>query len=248
MVIALVFHARDEGARLVLDELERARAVDVLLVPGIAVLGEVLIRVDEVERRGHRRQERARRKLQFEDHRVVVGHLDSVDHLVEGLARRSDAFRREDDLVVGRDDIFCVQRITVMELDAFLDMKGVGQAVLTDIEARADIALQVGRVRRVIRVHADQKAVERRDRVDHAERGLDMAVIGRDLRADHDIQRATGFRCVRHGAGRHGGSRHRTQRKLPKFGSHQFLPGLLTVDFRTLSLGPAFPFPLIPGV
>ena len=241
VVIVLVLHPRDESARLVLDEHERPGAVDVHLVPSVAVLVEILLRVDEGIGIRHRRQERARRERQLEDHGEVVGCGHRLDHLVERLACRRDALRREDDLFPGRHDVGRGQRRAVVELDALADLEGEEGAALRARRhiAFAQVALEVGRIARIGRVDPHQQAVERRDRMDHAEGGLDMAVIGRDLRADDEIQRAAVFRRLRHRTEREGGRGHRTQRKFPQFGLHQYLPGLLTVDFRDLSVASA---------
>ena len=59
VVVVLVALAFDVGARLMFDESEGARTVDVLLVPGITFFVQILLRIDEVVGRGHGRQERA---------------------------------------------------------------------------------------------------------------------------------------------------------------------------------------------
>ena len=49
--------------------------------------------------------EGAGRELQLEDHRVIVGRRDAVDGNEERLSRTGDAFRREDELLIGGDDV-----------------------------------------------------------------------------------------------------------------------------------------------
>ena len=60
--------------------------------------------------------------------------------------------------------------------------------------AFTSIAKKIGWVRRIVWIDSNEQAVERTDRVDHAECRLDMGVIGRDLAAHHEVQNTSLFR------------------------------------------------------
>ena len=62
-MIAVVLGTLDEGARLMLDKLKRTCAVNVFLVPVVAMGIEILLRDRDVERRRYRRDKRARREF-----------------------------------------------------------------------------------------------------------------------------------------------------------------------------------------
>ncbi len=219
-MVVLVLHTRDECARLVLDELERARAIDVLLVPLQAIRRQVLISVDEVERRRHRGKVSARRELQLHLVGVAVHDTVALHHCVECLARRRDAFGRIDDLLVSRMDVIGVQRLAVVEGHALTDLVGVCQTVFRDFPAFASVAFEVV-FRRIVRIDTDQQAVERRDRVDHAKRRLDVRVIRRDLRADDELQRSARYGRLGQCASGECGQGRRADSGFPEFGAHE---------------------------
>src|SRR5207244_6324864 len=100
VVIGVAF-APDGLAGFVGDELERAGAGDVLLVP-VRILVESGLAVDPRIRIGKRWQEGIGREFQPEYDRRRVRRLDLVDHRKIALTRAGDAFRREDDLVPAR--------------------------------------------------------------------------------------------------------------------------------------------------
>ena len=83
-----------------LDVARNAAAVDVLAMPLVPMLVQVLLAVDPVERRRDRRHEGAGRELEVEHQRGVVGRFDGLHHLEERLAGARHALRRKDDLVV----------------------------------------------------------------------------------------------------------------------------------------------------
>ena len=56
------------------------------------------------------------------------------------------------------------------------------------------VALKVGRIRRIFRVYPNQQAVERPDGMHHTERGFLMAIIRWDLAGHYKIQRAAWLR------------------------------------------------------
>ena len=75
-----------------LDKHEGARAVDIVLMPIVAVGLHVLLAVNPIERGSHRWQESTRGKFQIEDHRLIVRRIDGVDHLEERLTYTLRAF------------------------------------------------------------------------------------------------------------------------------------------------------------
>ena len=163
------------GALHVLDELEGAGAHDVLLVP-VDVLGQCVRLVDEVVGRGQGEEEGALRVLQAEAHRGRVRRLDHLDRPVLALAARPDALRREDDLVVGRLDVFRRHLGPVVELDPSPELERVGEALLRHGPALGQIADGFG-AGGVSRIDPEERAVEGRERVDEPERLLPVAVV-----------------------------------------------------------------------
>ncbi len=145
---------------------------------------------------GERRQERGRRIFETEDDRVLVGRFDLVDHRVITAARADDPGRRRDDLVPARRHVIGRERRVVGEFNVGTNSEGIGSAVVHRLgDFGADIAHEVGRRGRVLRIDPDQHAVERRDRVDRRERVLAVAVPARRrVGRDHVGQRAAALR------------------------------------------------------
>ena len=84
-----------------------------------------------------------------------------------------------------------------MELHVLANLEGVlGSALGTGgYAAFAEITLKVGGVRRIARVHPDQQTVERPNRVNHAESGFLVTIVGWNFAAHHEAQGATLFGC-----------------------------------------------------
>ena len=64
--------------------------------------------------------------------------------------------------------------------------------------ARADVTDEISRRLRVVRVKANQQAVEWPDWMDHAEGGLSVPVIGRDLAAYNELEDPASLRRIGH--------------------------------------------------
>src|SRR5262249_61233894 len=84
VIIIWVAHTLDRLADLIVDEFERSRAENVLLVPA-RVLVESFFLIDPTIGVSERRQKRARREFQMEDYGCRIGRLDRVDHHVMAL-------------------------------------------------------------------------------------------------------------------------------------------------------------------
>ena len=185
MVVIRVALAPDRLARLVADQLEGARTHDVFLVPARVPVEDLLL-VDPGVGIGERRQKSAGRKFETEHHGQRVRHLDLVDHDVEALTRAGDAFRRIDDLAPARCDIDGCQRRPVVKLHPVANLEGVGPAVIGRLRhLGAEIAHEIGRRGRVLRVDPDQDTVIRRRRMHRRVGCLAMAIearwrVGRD--------------------------------------------------------------------
>src|SRR5271155_4234093 len=133
----------DRLAGIVADELERARAEDVLFVP-VRVLVEDFLFIDPGIGVGQRRQKRVGGELQPENHGGRIGGLDFVHHDEVTLSGADDALRREDDLIPARRDILRRQWRAVGEFDLFADLEGVGHAVVGRLRhRRAQIADEI---------------------------------------------------------------------------------------------------------
>ena len=203
-IIGLIALGIDVRSRLPFDELERPRAQHVLLVP-VHVGIEDLLGVDEVVRKRQRRNEGARGILQFEHDREIVGRGDAFDHAKERLAVADDSLHRENELLIGGDDVMRVELgaadglapfgglgrrlfgdVHTMPLDALPDLEGVQLAAVGRLGhvADAQIALEIRRRRRVGRVDPEQDAVELRERVNRPEGRFLMGIgawrVGRD--------------------------------------------------------------------
>ena len=196
MVVIRVALACDMGSGDMFDKNESTRTIDIFLVPFVTVRIQVLFAVDKIERHPSAGDESTRRKMQREHNGVVIGDLNRFDHLEHRLAVAGDAFGRKDDLVERCLDVVRVQWRAIMELEALSNLEGVLGPTFgaTGYVAFANITLKVSGVPRIVRVDPKQQTVERTDRVDHAECRLDMAVIGRDLAAHHEVQNTSLFR------------------------------------------------------
>ena len=104
VVVVRIPLAGDAGAGLTDVEYERAGAHHILLIPTwISV--ELGFRVDPAERRSQRGDESARRILQLEDDRLVIGSRDALDHTEFGLASARNALRRVDNPLIGGEHV-----------------------------------------------------------------------------------------------------------------------------------------------
>src|SRR5207248_229043 len=98
VVVVRVAFAADRLAGLVAGQFKRAGAHDVLFEPARILVEDVLL-VDEGERVGERRYERAGREFEAEHDGLRVGRLDLVDHHIEVLPGAGGPRRRIDDLL-----------------------------------------------------------------------------------------------------------------------------------------------------
>ena len=202
-VVVVVSHPFHERAGLVLDELERAGPVHVVRVPAMAVLFQVLLAVDPVERRRERRQEGAGRELQVDHERGVVGRLDRLDHAEERLADTRHAFGREDEPVVGGLDVLGGHRGPVVERHPLLDLERVGLAAVGRLRhvTDAQVADEVRRLG-ILRIDPDQQAVERGVGVHDGVGGFPVSVLRRRFAGDDEFEGSTLLNLRRgHGLG-----------------------------------------------
>ena len=186
MIVVPILFALDRLAYLVIDEFEGAGTEDIPLVPA-RILVEDFLFVDEIERVGERRQKRARRKFKVKDDGARVGRLDFVDHQIITGPCAQFAAGGKNNLIVAGGNVGGSQWRTVVEFDVSTDLKGVGSAILSWLRhLGAEVADEMGYVRRVVRVDADQNAVERRDRMHRRVSALAVAVKARRrIRGDH---------------------------------------------------------------
>ena len=98
---------------------------------------------------------------------------------------------------IGRDDIVGGQRRAVVELHALPDLEGVGLAAVGRLRhLGAQVAHEIRRRGRIVRIDPDEHAVERRDRMDQRESRLAVAVPARRLVRHDEGQRAASLRAV----------------------------------------------------
>ena len=173
----------------VLDKLERAGAHRVRLVP-VYVLGENVRLVDEVEGRGHVDQERGLGPLEPEPHRLRVGRLDGLDHLVGPLASGDHAGRRKNDLVIACLDVARRHGAAVVKPDALAQLEGVGHGVRRNRPGLGQVGYRP-RPGSVGGIDAQEGVVDGREGVDGAEGSLAVSVIGRRLRGNQEDQLST---------------------------------------------------------
>ena len=169
----------------------------------MAVLLQVLLAVDPVERRRERRQERAGRELQIHHEGGVVGRLDRLDHAEERLADTRHAFGREDEPVVGGLDVLGRHRRPVVERHPFLDLERIRLAAVgrlrhvTDAEV-ADEIRGLG----IFRIDPNQQAVERGVGVHDGVGGFPVSVFRRRLAGHDEFEGSTLLDVLRgHGLG-----------------------------------------------
>ncbi len=199
VVVTVTALAFDEGARHFLHEREAAGSVDVLRVPGVAVLVAVFLGVDEVIGCGECRQETRRGVFQIEDHGVIVGRRNLLDHGEEAVTDRYGAgvFLGPNKPFVRHHDIVGRQLRAVGERDVLANLEGIFLAVVRRCRnaALAEIAQKSGGILRIFRVDANQQAVERPKRVNQSEGGFPVRVVGRDLTGDDEIQNSAALWC-----------------------------------------------------
>jgi hypothetical protein len=140
---------------------------------------------------------------------VVVGRAHALDHDVEREAGAGRALRREDDLLKRRNDVVGGQRRAVGKLHALPDIESIGLAAVGRLRHfRAQIANEIRRRGRIIRIDLDEQAVERRERMDQRERRLPVPIPARRLVRHDEIQDASllggldGQRCAGKGQGK----------------------------------------------
>ena len=185
VVIIRVSHPLDRLTDFQPGEFEGTRAKNVLFVPP-RILVEDRLLVYPAIGVGERREEGAGREFQVEHDGRRIGRLDRVDHHVMALARAQNALWRVNDLVPARRHVRGSQRRPIMEPDAVADFERVGFAAVGRLgHRRAQIADEVGRRRRVIRVDADQHAVKGCRRMHGREGTLAVGIearwrVGRD--------------------------------------------------------------------
>ena len=172
----------------VLDELERPGTHHVRLVPA-DVAGQDVRLEDPVVGRSQADQERGLGPLEPEPHRVRVGRLDGLDHLVGPLAHGDDARRRNDDLVVAGLDVSRGQDAPVVKANAVPKLERVREAIRRDRPRLREVGDGL-RARAVGRIDAQQRVVVRRERMNDAERPLPVAVVGGRLRGHQEDQLA----------------------------------------------------------
>src|SRR5271165_5733909 len=106
-----------------------------------------------------------------------IRRFDRIDHLVIALAHTQYALRWVNDHFETRGHIGRGQRRPVVELDVIANLEGIGLAIIGRLRHhRAQIAYEIGRRRRIVRIDPDQHAVEWRGGVQHREGALAMPV------------------------------------------------------------------------
>ena len=190
------------------------------------VLFQNLLLVDEGVRIGEGRQEGARRKFETDHDGRGIGRLDLVHHVEIAGARAQHALWREGDHLEALRDILGGQRVAIVELDALPDLERVGLVVIGRFRHfGAEIAHEIGRRGRVVRIDPDKDAVIGRDRMDRGVGRLAMPVEGRRrIGRDQVGQRAAAFRGIRRArrrrCGEHPTKHHRAK---PPSAGHHFL-------------------------
>ena len=190
-------------------------------------LVEDFLLVDVGERVGEGRQERRRREFQAEHDGLRIGRSRPCRP-----SRKTPA----DALVTpcGGLTIICQlrrhrrgQRRAVGEFHPVADVEGVGLAVIGRLrDFGAQIAHEIGRRGRVLRVDPDQHAVERRDRM-HCRVGRFAVPVEARRRVGRDQvgQRAAAFRLlVRRGSGRGSKQQHPAGRRQSRWNRIRYLP------------------------
>ena len=124
------------------------------------------------------------------------GAVDRIDHDEIALPHAEHALRREDDLVPARRNILGGQGRAIGEFDAVADLEGPGSAAIGRLRhRRAHVADDVVGLARIVRIGANQRAVERRRRMDRRVGLLAMRVKARRrVGRDHVGQGSTVFR------------------------------------------------------
>ena len=168
-------------------------------VPFVQVLGK------DQEVVAERIHQRAERLLQPDDHRVRIRRVDPVDHR---FVRSGARVQRKDHLVDRVLDVGGAERMSVVPLDALVQLERVGEAVVGDRPGLREIGHRLEAA-----VEPDQHAehVARDDLLDEvrARRSVERPGIAGD--ADHHRIAVARFRVRRGGRGR-GNERHAEQR------------------------------------
>src|SRR5215813_12871471 len=119
------------------------------------------------------------------------------------FARAGDTWAGVHNLVPTCSHVLCREQRAIMKFNASLDLESVGQAVIRGLRhLRAEITPKVGGRRGIVRIDADQNAVEWRRRLKHGERRLSMTVQTRAaISSDHIGQSPPMFWCCVRGCG-----------------------------------------------
>ena len=194
-VVGVPLALERRAARVAL-ELEGAGAHDVVLEV-VRILVEVLLRKDDVRRRGEVCQKGRRRELQLEDDGAWIRGFHARHRRVVMLPDAADPFGRKEDLVVASLDVGGRQRRAVVETDVLTDLERVSEPVRRDLPFARHVADDV---RVAVGVDLEQRAVERRDRLDGGEGLFLVRVEARRVGADgrqEDSAAARGLRGLR---------------------------------------------------
>ncbi len=102
-----------------------------------------------------------------------------------------------------------------MKFDVLTDFEDIGLAAVCAFRhiAFTQVTNEFGRVCGVLWVFANKRRIKRPDRMDHAERALDVPIVGWDFGADDEVEDATFLDCFSlncrssKAGGKHGTSR-----------------------------------------
>ena len=203
VMVTGVFLAFDEGARLMLHEAECTGAIDVLLMPGIAVLIEVLLRIDEVERHGDDGMKDPDGKFSLK----VTSYLP-VDSTLSTILKKA---LRAEAMPFGGKMTFLKVAVMSSAVSGVPSWNFTSWRILKTYFLKPSSPFGTSPSHRsqtksvgedgIVGIDPDQRRVKRPDRMDHAEGTFDMPVIGRDFGADHKAEhtaRLHGLRRVSH--------------------------------------------------
>ena len=176
MVIFGVTVAADGLAEFECLEFERTGTKDVFLVP-MRVPSENVRLVNERVRVCERRQKRRCRKFQFEHDGSGIGCGDRIDHRVNAGPRTEDAGCGIDDGVPARGDVRGGELGAVMPFDAIADFERPGFPLVGRFRhLGAQVAHEIVGRCGVLRIDANQHAVEWSDRVHRCEGDFTVSV------------------------------------------------------------------------
>src|SRR6516165_3907231 len=82
-----------------------------------------------------------------------------------------------------------------MKLNSFANLEGISQCILRDRPALGDIADNLGVI---LRIESQQRAVVRRDRMEHGKRGFTVTIVGRRGAAhgEYELAPGSGILCL----------------------------------------------------